>query len=498
MKVAGYIRVSTNKEGQKESPENQKQLILNFLAENQYDLYDFYTDVETGTTDNREGLKKLIRDAENKQFDIIVAKELSRLGRNVELLYQLKRIAETKGVRLITLDGRVDTQDLSKQSMFGLYAWVYESESQRISDRIKSVFHMKYKSGKFLGSIAPYGYKLQDGKLIIRDDYTVEVVREIFNKYLEGWGHDKIARYLTKKKVPTPAQVAGKSNAGLYWQGTTIKKILSNPHYVGDLVQNRETSTNITNKKRKINTQNEWIIVPNIHEPIISREVFEQVQKLLESKARKGRGKTRAQKHLFTNILYCADCGASMWYRHNRKGYICGNYAKHGNIACSHHAIKEQQLIETILTDLKSIYESFERLDTEKQIKNKVHELQKKNTIRLQNIEKQIQKQINLKRNALQKFIGGDISKEDYHDFVCMVQDKLQQLESEKAKIKKAMVDSQSTTDLSTIRKQLNEFLSFKTLTTEMVLRFIERIEVDNNQIVKIHYKFAPIECVKV
>jgi site-specific DNA recombinase len=116
MKVAGYIRVSTNKEGQKESPENQKRLILNFLEENQYDLYDFYTDVETGTTDNREGLKKLIRDAENKQFDIIVAKELSRLGRNVELLYQLKRIAETKGVRLITLDGRVDTQDLSKQT----------------------------------------------------------------------------------------------------------------------------------------------------------------------------------------------------------------------------------------------------------------------------------------------------------------------------------------------------------------------------------------------
>jgi site-specific DNA recombinase len=134
MKVAGYIRVSTNKEGQKESPENQKRLILNFLEENQYDLYDFYTDVETGTTDNREGLKKLIRDAENKQFDIIVAKELSRLGGNVELLYQLKRIAETKGVRLITLDGRVDTQDLSKQTMFGLYAWVYESESQRISD----------------------------------------------------------------------------------------------------------------------------------------------------------------------------------------------------------------------------------------------------------------------------------------------------------------------------------------------------------------------------
>lgn len=90
-----------------------------------------------------------------------------------------------------------------------------------------------------------------------------------------------------------------------------------------------------------------------------------------------------------------------MWHRHNRKGYICGKYAKHGNIACSHHAIKEQQLIETILTDLKSIYESFEHLDMENQIKNKVHELQKKNAVRLQTIQKQIQKQMDLKRNAL-------------------------------------------------------------------------------------------------
>lgn len=122
MKVAGYIRVSTNNEGQKESPENQKHLILDYITKNQYDLYDFYTDVQTGTTNNREGLKRLIQDAENKEFDVIVAKELSRLGRNVELLYELRRIAETKGVRIITLDGKVDTQDPSKQAMFGLYA----------------------------------------------------------------------------------------------------------------------------------------------------------------------------------------------------------------------------------------------------------------------------------------------------------------------------------------------------------------------------------------
>ena len=155
MKAVGYIRVSTGSDGQKESPENQRQLIANYLMEHGYDLAEFYIDIKTGTTDKRDGLKQLVKDAENGQFDVIVTKELSRLGRNVELLYSLKRLAETKGIRIITLDGQVDTADPTKSQMFGLYAWIYEGESQRSSDRIKSVFTMKQKQGKYLGTWAP-------------------------------------------------------------------------------------------------------------------------------------------------------------------------------------------------------------------------------------------------------------------------------------------------------------------------------------------------------
>ncbi|WP_138417781.1 recombinase family protein [Aquibacillus sediminis] len=494
MKVVGYVRVSTNNDGQKESPENQKHMILDYINENDLDLYDFYTDVQTGTTDKREGLKKLLCDAENKEFDVIVAKELSRLGRNVELLYQLKRVAETKGVRLITLDGKVDTQDFSKQAMFGLYAWIYESESQRISDRIKSVYHMKYKSGKFMGSIPPYGYNLNKGKLLIRGDYTVDIVRDIFDKYIEGWGHDKIARYLTNKDIPTPSQVIGKANAGVYWQGSTVKKILKNPHYVGDLVQGRETTTNVTNKTRKANDQNEWITIPNTHEPVISRDVFEQVQKILEQKARRGRGGTRKEKHLFTNIAYCSKCGNGMWYRANRKGYICGTHAKHGNKACSNHVVKEQELIEIILDDLKKISSSLDKPNLENKIKQKVKDATKKSESRLLTIEKQIEKQMELKRNALQKFISEEISKKDYDEFVNLTQEKLKQLELEKVEIKKEMAESHETSKISAILEQLKGFLHFNKLTSEMLLRFIDKIEVRESKDIKIYYKFSKVE----
>ncbi|WP_254659939.1 recombinase family protein [Paenibacillus sp. KS1] len=378
MKVAGYVRVSTDSEGQKESPENQKQLILDFLKEGQHDLFDFYIDVQTGTNDNREGLKRLIEEAEHQKFDVIVAKELSRIGRNVGLLYQLKKIAETKGIRIITLDGLIDTQDASKQAMFGLYAWMYENESQRTSERIKSVFRMKYKYGKFLGAHAPYEYTVHDGKLIMRDDYTVDVVRDIYSKYLEGWGHDKIARYLSNKQLPTPSQVIGKSNASLYWQGTSVKKILQNPHYVGDLVQGREATLNVTNKKRVFLKEEDWVVVQNTHEPIILRKIFEEAKHLLAMRARRGHGGTKAQKHLFTNIAYCSDCGKGMWYRSNRKGYICGTYARHGNIACTNYAVKEQNLTEVILSDLKAMYDKLNLPDLDAKVKQRINANQKK------------------------------------------------------------------------------------------------------------------------
>ncbi|CAM3951206.1 recombinase family protein [Alkalicoccus chagannorensis] len=494
MKIAGYIRVSTSKDGQKESPENQKQMILDYINENDSDLHDFYTDLQTGTTNNREGLKRLIQDAESNKFDVIVAKELSRLGRNVELLYQLKRIAETRGVHLLTLDGKVDTQDFSKQAMFGLYAWIYESESQRISDRIKSVYQMKYKSGKFMGSIPPYGYILKESKLIVRDEITSGVVTDIFTKYLEGWGHDKIARYLTNKDIPTPARVVGKSNAGLYWQGSSIKKILSNPHYVGDLVQGRETTMNVTNKKRKVSPKKDWITIPNTHEPLISRETFEQVQKLLEEKAARGQGGTRKKVHLFTNSAYCSKCGKRMWYRDNRQGYICGSYAKHGKKACTSHSIKEQQLIEAILDDLKQMSNSLDHPDLDKEIEKKVKAIVQKNQTQLLSIDKKVQKQMDLKRNALKKFIGEEISKQDYDDFVDIVQNNLLQLEVDKTEILKVMAENQSITEISTIKKQLNEFLKFNTLTSEMLIRFVHKIEVAENKCIKIHYKFAQVE----
>lgn len=149
MRVAAYIRVSTDREEQKDSRENQREQIRQFVKDRKYDFHKFYVDIKSGTTAKRKGLEELIDDANNGLFDVIICKELSRLARNGELTYKLKRIAESNGIHIITMDGRIDTTDPTKQNLFGLYAFLYEDESQRTSDRIKAVFKTKAKMVSF-------------------------------------------------------------------------------------------------------------------------------------------------------------------------------------------------------------------------------------------------------------------------------------------------------------------------------------------------------------
>jgi len=362
MRCAVYVRVSTDKEEQKDSLKYQQELFYNYIAEKGWDIYKFYIDVESGTTAKREELQKLIEDAQNKEFDIILAKELSRLARNGELSYKIKNLCENQGIHIITLDNAINTLT-GNTHMFGLYAWMYEQESQNTSNRVKETLKTRAKNGLFKGSNPPYGYEVRDGKLYIRNDETPNIVRRIFKEYLEGNGRQSIARRLYNEGIPTPAQIAGKANAGDKWHDSTIRCILTNPHYVGDLVQGRTTTVSVTSKRRKNVPKEEQFIIKNAHEPIISRETFDAVQNQLEQRRKYI---TAPKIHLFTNVLFCADCGTGMWFRSNRDGYICGAYARHGKKACTAHTIKEDFLKETILNDIKSL---IHQIDKEQYIK---------------------------------------------------------------------------------------------------------------------------------
>ena len=427
MKCAIYIRVSTDKEEQKTSLQNQKDLFFKYVADKNWDIGKIYVDIESGTKDKREQFQNMISDAKSKKFNVILAKELSRIARNGKLSYEIKTLAENNNIHIITLDNAINTIE-GNTHMFGMYAWMYEQESQRISDRVKYSLKSRAEKGMFKGSVAPYGYYCDNGKLFIKNDFTPSIVQRIFKEYLSGIGFDAIARNLYNDDIPTPGQVASIKNASSKWNGSSVRCILENPHFTGNLVQGRTTTKSVTSTKRIVISDSDLIIIENTHDAIISNDEFNTVKQLIFSRRRK---RPVQSTHLFSNILICADCSHGMHFKKNRKGYICGNFNKHGIKACSSHIIREQSLKDIILSDIDFVLTTISNKSFLDNISSNLNKETKSTKNKLDAIKTKISKLTSRKNNALNKFIDDYISKDDYDNLVETINSELNELKNE-------------------------------------------------------------------
>lgn len=489
-RCAVYVRVSTDKEEQKSSIENQKELFIQLANEKGWGIFDFYIDIESGTKDTkRSGLQRLISDARLKKFDLVVSKEIARLSRNGALSYTLRDTLLENKIDIITLDGAIDTTS-GNMELFGLYVWMAEQESQRTSNRIKSMFETKANKGHFIGSNPPYGYNVVNKRLIIKDDDTPTIVKRIFHEYLEGKGFDSIARGLYNDSIPTPAQTAGRKNYSDKWHGSTIRKILTNPHYTGMLLQLRDTKPSVTSK-RILNSQEETVLKEDTHEAIIPLDVFKAVQNQIIARQRI---RPQQEVNLFTNTAFCADCGRGMHFKKNRKGYVCGNYNKHGNKACSEHFIKEAELADIILLDINS---KIAKLDLDNYLTQTINEKINNNASnaigRLENIRRTINK-LNKKKVSLTKqFVSEDkentiISDEVYKLTIKDINNEINELITKKRELEDS--NSLMEIDMDIIKKDIYDLISLKQLSSEMLHRFVSRIEIHSQGSPKIIYRF--------
>ncbi|MGE8203055.1 recombinase family protein [Heyndrickxia sp. NPDC080065] len=487
MRCAVYIRVSTNKEEQKTSLVSQRELFIQYVGEREWDIYDFYVDVDSGTISKRSSLQRLIKDAEEKKFDVILAKELSRLARNGGLSYQIRDIAQANNIHIITLDNAIDTT-IGNMDKFGLYAWLYEEESQRTSIRVKRALNTKAQRGEFKGSIPPLGYEVKDGKLYVRKDATSDIIRRIFRDYLAGKGFDRIARELFEEGIPTPSQIAGKSNCGDKWHGSTVRKILENPHYAGDLVQGRSTTKSVTVKSRKYNNPNDFIVVPNSHEAIVSKKDFETVQQLINSRKRT---RPQAELHLFTNTAYCADCGRGMHFKKNCKGYVCGNYNKHGITACNDHLTRESDLILAILNDIQTLASNLNNEKIFAKLEAQLNKQKQYNEQEIKNLDKKLEKLKNRKRKAQDEYYDEEISKKEYNEYINSVNLEINDILKSKQALEESIKSQDDMLAFTELKENLEQFLSFKKLTPEMLHTLIDRIEIKADGSPRIFYRFS-------
>ena len=340
--AAVYVRESRDEQHTKyETIENQKRLLQDYAARQGWHVYQIYEDDNvSGTSFFRPGLDRLTRDMEAGCFDIILLKDLSRLGRHNGRTLLFLEAAEEAGIRIVAADGRYDSFGCTE--LAGLDSWFNERYAADISRKIRASLQYKIQSGEYVGT-APYGYRKVKGEGRLEPfPEQAFYVGKIYELYLAGWGYARIARHFTEKKIPPP-----KSR----WSSQTVMRILRSPVYTGVTVQGVSQKISYKSKKTRRLPEDQWVITENTHKPIISREIFEKVRQLRQEK-KPGEENNRGRISPYKNLVFCGYCGSKMYAKDD--GYLCSAYIREGVRGCRRCYSKESEITKVFLPLLQS------------------------------------------------------------------------------------------------------------------------------------------------
>ncbi|WP_053954793.1 recombinase family protein [Inediibacterium massiliense] len=441
--VGIYCRLS-NEDGENllsNSIENQMNMLKKYADENYWHVYDYYIDDGyTGTNFDRPEFKRMIEDIKRGNISIVMTKDMSRLGRDyIQVGFYIEKFFPESGIRYIALNDGVDTKEEGiNDDITPFKAIMNDYYSKDISKKIRSVLDLKRKEGKFIGSFAPYGYEKNPnhkGHLMI-DEEASWVVEKIFDLYLSGKGLKAICIWLNDSKIPCPSVYKSKKiknyNPVLMksskWCHSTIKNILTNKTYTGDLTQGKSKKINYKSKKIKRLKEEDWLSIKNTHDPIVSKETFEMVRNLMNQKSKKYKGAKKSVKS-FSGLAFCGDCGGYMTYYKMPKGYyflICSTYKKYGKKECTRHSILEKKLEEMVIKDVKDLVNKFVDLDKfQKELQKIVyHQKQRKSVEKeLATIEKRLAESTHILKSLYEDKVKKNISEEEffylYKEFQC-------------------------------------------------------------------------------
>lgn len=514
-----YARLSKEEQGkskdeQSRSIKNQIDMCQKFIEEERksYPYCQFKEvailkdDGISGTTFDREDFNKLVTLIEDNQANMVITKDLSRLGRDhIKTDDYIEKWFPEHNVRYVSIMENVDTYtDCVSNEIAPIINWSNDNFARQTSKKIKKTFKSYREEGKWTGGEPPLGYQIDANNKyhLIIEEKGKEIVQMIFKMFLENNSIDNIINIFMKEKVPIPSVIKGhkrKLNQNLIdiWSFDTIKSILQNEMYLGHMVQGKTTRLNHKSKKIIYLPKDKWSIVKNTHEPIIDKQTFESVQLLF--KVNKNKSK-KSYDYLLKGLLKCKECNHSIGIQHYKKrknNYtVCNYYRKYGskkNVCTAHRFIYED--LEAIV--LKNIKEHFQNID-KSYIINKLKNLKQNNQeeIKLKlNIKKSIQEIEKLKRqidNIYNDKLEGIIDKEQYQR---IVKSKLESLEYEKRKlkrIKKALdiVKNNKIKDKDYI-KIINDFLDLKILNHLIIGKLIDCIYLDKDGFIDIYYKFS-------
>lgn len=532
-RVALYIRLSKEDEDKQEkgkdesnSIKNQELMLKQFARRNNWIVVGVYKDEDrSGAGEYRPGFEKLLEDAKQGKFDIVLSKNQSRFTRDMEIVERILHSDFKKwGIRFVGAVDGADTENKGNKKARQINGLINEWYLESVSENIRSTFESKMRDGEFVGSFAPYGYKKgkKDKKtILVEDEEAADVVRQIFKWYLEGFGTHTIAQKLTEKGIPKPSEYKKMKGSKIHlpkvseyglWGHTTINRILRNPVYIGTLEQGKETTVSYKDRTRVSKDKKDWIVVEKAHKGIIKESDFNKVQDDLDKNRRVQKKKPKT--HIFANKLKCKECGGSMvrtsTNTRNGKGqdmqyayFKCKNNALGAKLICEHrNRISYTDLYSYVYDEFIEIITAYEENKqavetTTKTIKIVDYEEQLRELVSAkQVIEGEIKENNNLITTSYIDKANKVITEEIFTTVSKTFHEKLEQLEKRKADIENIIEEvKRLQQDKADIEKIAKKFLKKKKkeLTRELVIELIDYIEIgavkDDERVIDIYWK---------
>jgi len=493
MNLVGYCRVSTDKSDQLNSLETQKTFFEEYAQKNGHNLVKLYADegISGTKTKNRKEFLKLMSDSKHGIFDMVVVKDISRFARNTVDLLNSTRQLKALNIETLFLTANMSVLGNSEfiLTIFGALA---QEESSNTSKRIKFGKKMNAEKGRVPNLV--YGYDKIKGdyfNLSINEKEAV-VVNRIFNMYVyEGYGAGKIATILNQEGLKTKRNCA--------WSQNTISHLLRNEIYIGQVVNGKEEIKDFLTGDRTKKDAEEWLIVENPSLQIISHEIFQKAQDVLENRQQSFNitGSRHSNKHLFSTLIKCSDCGWSFrrsvrTFKNTYVRWVCSGRNGKGADTCDNRSsILEEDLIETLreyfsklLSDKTNIIDNIIKEFTKVyKSKSKNEEYEKDLHGKIARLQKSRQRYMDLYDDEL---ISRDEVKQNMH----RINKELEKLESELKLITFNLDKSDQLESLLTVTfKKVEDVLSMESMTNAQLKEIIQKITVSNDGKIDVYLK---------
>ncbi|MGN1092832.1 MAG: recombinase family protein, partial [Monoglobaceae bacterium] len=504
--TALYCRLSVDdekKDAESNSITNQKQILLDYCQKQGFTNTMFFVDDGiSGTSFERGGFQQMQKMVEEGKICRVIVKDLSRFGREMVEAGRLTQIVyPSLGVTFISLHENVNSTTGEGMEMLPFYNIFNEWYAAQTSKKIRAVWQSKAENGKRVSPTVPFGYVKDpdDKEKWLIDEPAAEVVRKIYALCLAGRGPSQIARQLEKEKILVPSayyESVGRSHAQKVptnpysWDQKTVVGIIENRQYTGCAVNFKSTTVSYKVHKKIHNATEDYQIIPNMQEPIISEEQWLRVQELRKHRRRPT---ATGRASLFSGLVYCPDCGAKLHFcaakslKRNQEFWRCSNY-KDGRGTCQIHYIRDVVLERIVLEAISSLadfvkchepvflYMLAKKTNAMRQKEHKrLEQAVEQGTKRIAEIDRLIEKVF--EQNAI-----GVLSDERFSKMLQSYEKEQKALTQEVAESRQTLEEAkQKATDLRLLLRTLREMTEINELTPTLVNSLIERIEVHNN-----------------